>query len=182
VMAARHLGGGAGGAAAADDRSCYRFGPTRFSVIPKVAVGKLSLRFVPQQDHQALIACLQQHVQRRFEQQWSANQVHLQVCVCWVRARAPGGGCVWLLLVCCLGVQRQCLRCWCAAPVRPTPARPTHPRPPHTTRPHRCTPWATGGRQTRRARCSRWPRAPCAASGAWTRCMCARAARCPWPA
>ena len=29
--------------------SHYRFGPTRFSVIPKAAVGKVSIRFVPDQ-------------------------------------------------------------------------------------------------------------------------------------
>lgn len=63
----------------ADDRSCYRFGPTRFSVIPKVAVGKISLRFVPEQDHQTLIECLQQHIDLKFKQLWSANKVELQV-------------------------------------------------------------------------------------------------------
>jgi hypothetical protein len=94
--ASRHLGGGAGGAAAGDDRSCYRFGPTRFSVIPKVAVGKISLRFVPQQDHAALIACLQDHVQKTFERQWSANKVELRVSVCvcvWIKVRACVYGC-----------------------------------------------------------------------------------------
>ncbi|KAF6241919.1 hypothetical protein COO60DRAFT_1279749 [Scenedesmus sp. NREL 46B-D3] len=67
------------GVGGADDRSCYRFGPTRFSVIPKVAVGKLSLRFVPEQDHQTLIECLQQHIEKRFKLLWSANRVELQV-------------------------------------------------------------------------------------------------------
>lgn len=67
------------GAGGADDRSCYRFGPTRFSVIPKVAVGKISLRFVPEQDHQTLIECLQQHIEKRFKLLWSANRVELQV-------------------------------------------------------------------------------------------------------
>lgn len=66
-------------AAGTDERSCYRFGPTRFSVIPKVAVGKISLRFVPEQDHQTLIECLQQHIQLKFKQLWSANKVELQV-------------------------------------------------------------------------------------------------------
>lgn len=74
-----HLGGAAGFASGADDKSCYRFGPTRFSVIPKVAVGKISLRFVPEQDHQTLIECLKQHVEKKFEQLWSANKVELQV-------------------------------------------------------------------------------------------------------
>jgi hypothetical protein len=76
---ARHLGGAAGFGAAADDRSCYRFGPTRFSVIPKVAVGKLSLRFVPQQDHSTIIECLRHHLDKKFEQMWSANRMELQV-------------------------------------------------------------------------------------------------------
>jgi acetylornithine deacetylase/succinyl-diaminopimelate desuccinylase-like protein len=67
------------GAGGADDRSCYRFGPTRFSVIPKVAVGKISLRFVPEQDHRTLIECLQQHIEKRFKLLWSANKVELQV-------------------------------------------------------------------------------------------------------
>jgi acetylornithine deacetylase/succinyl-diaminopimelate desuccinylase-like protein len=49
-------------------------------VIPKVAVGKISLRFVPEQDHQTLIECLQQHIEKRFKLLWSANRVELQVC------------------------------------------------------------------------------------------------------
>jgi acetylornithine deacetylase/succinyl-diaminopimelate desuccinylase-like protein len=76
---ASHLGGAAGFGAAADDKSCYRFGPTRFSVIPKVAVGKLSLRFVPEQEHSTLIECLQVHLEKKFEQLWSANKMELQV-------------------------------------------------------------------------------------------------------
>jgi acetylornithine deacetylase/succinyl-diaminopimelate desuccinylase-like protein len=71
------------GAGGADERSCYRFGPTRFSVIPKVAVGKISLRFVPEQDHQTLIECLQQHIEKRFKLLWSANKVELQVGGVW---------------------------------------------------------------------------------------------------
>jgi acetylornithine deacetylase/succinyl-diaminopimelate desuccinylase-like protein len=74
-----HLGGAAGFGTAADDKSCYRFGPTRFSVIPKVAVGKLSLRFVPEQEHSTLIECLQVHLEKKFEQLWSANRMELQV-------------------------------------------------------------------------------------------------------
>lgn len=30
--------------------SCYRFGPTRFSVVPRTATGHVSIRFVPDQD------------------------------------------------------------------------------------------------------------------------------------
>jgi di- and tripeptidase/Cys-Gly metallodipeptidase DUG1 len=67
---------------AAAESPCWcpaRFGPTRFSVIPKVAVGKISLRFVPEQDHGALIDCLQHHVDCKFNTLWSANKVELQV-------------------------------------------------------------------------------------------------------
>ena len=44
-----------------DDRATvtdpfYRFGPTRFSVIPRLAVGNISIRFVPDQCPQDLIA------------------------------------------------------------------------------------------------------------------------------
>ncbi len=38
--------------------SCYRFGPTRFSVIPHRAVGKVSIRFVPNQSASKLVECL----------------------------------------------------------------------------------------------------------------------------
>ena len=38
--------------------SAYRFGPTRFSVIPRSAVGNVSIRFVPDQNADNLIAAL----------------------------------------------------------------------------------------------------------------------------
>lgn len=38
--------------------SAYRFGPTRFSVIPRSAVGNVSIRFVPDQNAEHLIAAL----------------------------------------------------------------------------------------------------------------------------
>lgn len=38
--------------------SAYRFGPTRFSVIPRSAVGNVSIRFVPDQNADVLIAAL----------------------------------------------------------------------------------------------------------------------------
>ena len=38
--------------------SAYRFGPTRFSVIPRSAVGNVSIRFVPDQDAEHLIQAL----------------------------------------------------------------------------------------------------------------------------
>ena len=37
--------------------SAYRFGPTRFSVIPRAAVGNVSIRFVPDQSADHLISC-----------------------------------------------------------------------------------------------------------------------------
>ena len=36
----------------------YRFGPTRFSVIPRLAVGNVSIRFVPDQSSDKLIELL----------------------------------------------------------------------------------------------------------------------------
>lgn len=45
----------------------------------QVAVGKISLRFVPEQDAAKLIACLREHIDKKFAQQWSANRVELQV-------------------------------------------------------------------------------------------------------
>lgn len=52
-----------------------RFGPTRFSVIPKTAVGKVSVRFVPHQDPNTIIASLQQHVQAEFARLGSSNTI-----------------------------------------------------------------------------------------------------------
>eukprot|EP00983_Pelagomonas_calceolata_P036297 1133494-Pelagomonas_calceolata.AAC.4 len=51
------------------------FGPTRFSVIPKTAVGKLSVRFVPRQDPNHIIACLQKHIESEHARLGSANSV-----------------------------------------------------------------------------------------------------------
>ena len=34
----------------AEDAEGYRFGPTRFSVVPRSATGHVSIRFVPDQD------------------------------------------------------------------------------------------------------------------------------------
>lgn len=48
----------AGQGIGADAGSCYRFGPTRFSVIPKSAEGKVSIRFVPHQDADTLVTLL----------------------------------------------------------------------------------------------------------------------------
>lgn len=40
------------------DDDAYRFGPTRFSVIPRLAVGNVSIRFVPDQSSDKLIELL----------------------------------------------------------------------------------------------------------------------------
>lgn len=41
-----------------DGDGAYRFGPTRFSVIPRLAVGNVSIRFVPDQSSDRLIELL----------------------------------------------------------------------------------------------------------------------------
>ena len=74
--AAGLAGGGAGGG---DERASYRFGPTRFSVIPRAAVGRVSIRFVPEQDAGALIAALRAHVAAEFARLGSANRVAVRV-------------------------------------------------------------------------------------------------------
>jgi acetylornithine deacetylase/succinyl-diaminopimelate desuccinylase-like protein/WD40 repeat protein len=62
------------------NRSCYSFGPTRFSVIPRVAAGKVSVRFVPEQDAAALIEALARHVESAFRRIGSpANRVAVRV-------------------------------------------------------------------------------------------------------
>lgn len=42
----------------ADDDDGYRFGPTRFSVVPRSATGHVSIRFVPNQDANRLFELL----------------------------------------------------------------------------------------------------------------------------
>ncbi|GLI58924.1 hypothetical protein VaNZ11_000709 [Volvox africanus] len=59
--------------------TCYRFGPTRFSVIPKAAQGKVSVRFVPDQDADTLVDCLRKHVERSFTELGSSNKIDLHV-------------------------------------------------------------------------------------------------------
>lgn len=58
---------------------CYKFGPTRFSVIPKTAVGNFSIRFVPQQDAQHLINCFKRHIDAEFAKLHSGNRVTVRV-------------------------------------------------------------------------------------------------------
>ncbi|CAG9463974.1 unnamed protein product [Pedinophyceae sp. YPF-701] len=53
----------------------YQYGPTRFSVIPCRAVGKVSIRFVPRQSAQELIDALRTHVNHEFHKLRSANNI-----------------------------------------------------------------------------------------------------------
>lgn len=58
-----------------DGESCYRFGPTRFSVVPRTATGHVSIRFVPDQDAARLTELFRAHVQHEFRKLRSANDV-----------------------------------------------------------------------------------------------------------
>ncbi|GFR43583.1 hypothetical protein Agub_g4680, partial [Astrephomene gubernaculifera] len=77
--------------------TCYRFGPTRFSVIPKAAQGKVSVRFVPNQDADQLVDCLRRHLQRSFSALGSSNTIdlHVEARGNWWEAR-PGSP--WLAM------------------------------------------------------------------------------------
>ncbi|KAI7835447.1 hypothetical protein COHA_010652 [Chlorella ohadii] len=57
----------------------YRFGPTRFSVIPKAAVGKVSVRFVPDQEPGALVELLTAHINHEFAKLRSPNTCSVAV-------------------------------------------------------------------------------------------------------
>ncbi|DBB02245.1 TPA: hypothetical protein ACH3X3_011267 [Trebouxia sp. C0006] len=59
--------------------SAYRFGPTRFSVIPRSAVGNVSIRFVPDQNADHLIAALRAHVDHEFNKLRSSNVMSVRV-------------------------------------------------------------------------------------------------------
>ncbi|KAL3135302.1 hypothetical protein ABBQ32_007500 [Trebouxia sp. C0010 RCD-2024] len=59
--------------------SAYRFGPTRFSVIPRSAVGNVSIRFVPDQNADVLIAALRAHIEHEFNKLRSSNTVSVRV-------------------------------------------------------------------------------------------------------
>lgn len=61
------------------DTAHYRFGPTRFSVIPRAAVGKVSIRFVPDQTAETLIERLTAHVRHEFAKLRSGNSVSVVV-------------------------------------------------------------------------------------------------------
>jgi len=59
----------------ADGDTTYRFGPTRFSVVPRTATGHVSIRFVPDQDASRLTELFRAHVQHEFRKLRSANSV-----------------------------------------------------------------------------------------------------------
>jgi len=54
-----------------------RYGPTKFSVIPAKAIGKVSIRFVPKQDPDSLLHALKTHVDHEFHKLRSANDVRV---------------------------------------------------------------------------------------------------------
>ncbi|GMH45158.1 hypothetical protein BSKO_13115 [Bryopsis sp. KO-2023] len=57
----------------------HRFGPTRYSVIPGAAVGKISVRFVPAQNKDHLVRCISAHIQHEFAKLRSKNEVNISV-------------------------------------------------------------------------------------------------------
>lgn len=61
------------------DHAHYRFGPTRFSVIPRAAVGKVSCRFVPDQKAETLIDHLTTHIHHEFAKLRSGNSISVKV-------------------------------------------------------------------------------------------------------
>ena len=98
----------------------YRFGPTRFSVIPKAAVGKISVRFVPDQQPGQLVDLLTAHIHHEFAKLRSPNAIAIKV----------GGGLVCAWAVCgALGTGRKpWLRRTCAA-AAPSAVGPPPPCP-----------------------------------------------------
>jgi di- and tripeptidase/Cys-Gly metallodipeptidase DUG1 len=66
-------------AAAGGDDPHYRFGPTRSSVIPRSAAAAVSLRFVPDQDADVLVAALRAHIERAAAGLSPANKASLRV-------------------------------------------------------------------------------------------------------
>lgn len=79
VVDVRVGGGSEEEEAAAAGRRHYRFGPTRFSVIPKAAVGKISVRYVPNQSAEQLVDALSAHVGHEFAKLRSGNSVAVKV-------------------------------------------------------------------------------------------------------
>ena len=72
IVDVRTGGGGPG-------QEASRFGPTRFSVIPRSATAKISIRFVPRQEPHVLFELLKSHVESEFLKLGSMNKVGLTV-------------------------------------------------------------------------------------------------------
>jgi len=53
----------------------YRFGPTRFSVVPHKAVGKVSIRFVAKQRPEHLVSSMKNHLQHEFAKLRTLNKL-----------------------------------------------------------------------------------------------------------
>lgn len=77
--AAGPASGSASAAAATASRgqsqSFYRYGPTRFSVIPKRAVGQVSVRFVPNQSSDVVVSAIKRHIEHEFFKLRSPNKL-----------------------------------------------------------------------------------------------------------
>lgn len=67
------------GTAADADTAHYRFGPTRFSVIPRGAVGKISIRFVPDQSADTIIERVTAHIHHEHAKLRSGNTISVKV-------------------------------------------------------------------------------------------------------
>ncbi|KDD76654.1 hypothetical protein H632_c147p0, partial [Helicosporidium sp. ATCC 50920] len=59
--------------------SSRAFGPTRYSVIPRSARAQLVVRFVPDQDADALVAAIRAHLDAQFAELGSANALRVRV-------------------------------------------------------------------------------------------------------
>eukprot|EP00955_Chlamydomonas_euryale_P039896 351538-Chlamydomonas_euryale.AAC.8 len=80
------------GVGAADERAAtLRFGPTRFSVIPRTAVAKVSVRFVPNQDAMHVAAAIERHVVSEFGKLGSSNAIDVKVRACGAGCGGSGG-------------------------------------------------------------------------------------------
>ncbi len=181
------------GSAADEGNAHYRFGPTRFSVIPRAAVGKVSLRFVPDQTAEELLRCLTAHLEHEFAKLRSGNKLSIKVG--WgggpllaSEGRASVVGLVILVNPNALwggGGEGKGFFGWgggAGAGVRGGAkvhgvSDHSSSCPPATVR-RRCTPSATGGKLTLPAPSSRLLSVRCRASGGRPRCWCARGARC----
>lgn len=57
----------------------YRYGPTRFSVIPRKAIGQVSIRYVPNQRAEILTESLRRHCEHEFFKLRSPNSLRLHI-------------------------------------------------------------------------------------------------------